>query len=143
MVVFSGEHEHVLDDKGRVVIPAMYRAALDDGVFVTRGMDECIWVFPAATWRTISSRLRQTRTFATRSRIRDRLLFPGSDITVDKQGRLAIAAPFRSHAGLKENGPVMVVGVNNRLELWNRDRWMKQARVNAKELELAMEEVDL
>ena len=52
MVVFSGEHEHVLDDKGRVVIPAMYRAALDDGVFVTRGMDECIWVFPAATWRT-------------------------------------------------------------------------------------------
>jgi MraZ protein len=143
MVVFSGEHGHTLDPKGRVVIPLVYRNALAEGVFLTRGMDECLWLFPSATWRTISSRLRQMRTFAARSRLRDRRLFAGTDTEMDAQGRLALPSTLRAHAGLVESGPVVVVGVNNRLELWNPERWAEHVQGNREELEKAMEEADL
>jgi MraZ protein len=141
--VFTGEHDHALDEKGRVVIPVMYRDALAGGVFLTRGLDDNLWLFPAATWRTISSRMRQSRTFAKQSRIRDQRFFPGWDTAVDRQGRLAIPPMYRAHAGLAENGPVILVGVNNRIELWNRDRWISHAQAHRDELEAAMEELDL
>ena len=123
-------------------MPAAYRADLRAGVFVTRGMEECIWVLPIATWNAVSTTLRQTRVFSSRSRLRDRLLFPGSVMKLDKQGRIWLPPSLRAFAGLEENGPVMVVGVNNRVELWNCERWLDQQRSAMAELKEAMDDLE-
>jgi MraZ protein len=143
MTVFSGEHLHSLDDKGRVVVPSMYRDALADGAFLTRGMDRCLWLFPEATWSTISSRLRQMRTFSTKSRLRDRRLCSGAHTTIDAQRRLMIPPILREYAGLAEGQAVVIAGINNRLELWNRERWERCIEADSAALEEAMEEIDL
>lgn len=143
MVVFSGQHEHGVDPAGRVIIPVMYRDALVEGAFLTRGMDECIWLFPAATWRTLSSRMRQGPSFSRASRLVDRRLFSGTETTVDKQGRLMIPPHLRQHAGLAEGEPVVIAGVKNRIELWHPDRWQEALAADEAALDQAMAELDL
>jgi len=143
MMVFSGEHEHGVDDKGRVVIPLAYRDALVGGVFLTRGMDNCIWLFPKATWDTLSSRLRQAPSFSSRSRMVDRRMFAGTGTEIDRQGRLLLPPPLRQHAGLKEGDGVVIAGVKNRLELWNPDRWQQALEADAEAFDAAMADLDL
>lgn len=143
MMVFSGEHEHGVDPAGRVIIPVMYRDALAEGAFLTRGVDACIWLFPAATWRTLSSHMRQGRSFSRASRLVERRLFSGSETTVDRQGRLMIPPHLRQHAGLSEGQPVVIVGVKNRIELWHPDRWQEALEADAEAFDQAMAELDL
>jgi MraZ protein len=123
MFAFNGEFEHNLDDKGRVIVPVRFRDALADGYFITRGLDGCLWLFPMVTWQGFSEKLTQSRITQHDARQLDRLLFSGTDGELDKQGRLNIPSSLRSHAGLDLGGPVVVLGVKNRIELWEPARW--------------------
>ena len=124
-MLFFGESEHSLDNKGRVIIPARLRPALSEGLFVTRGLENCLWLFTMETWKEISGRLADVRMTNSHARQLERLLYSGTEAKLDKQGRLLLPSSLRNFAGLSENGSAVVVGVRNRIELWNSDRWVQ------------------
>ncbi len=121
--MFFGESEHNLDDKGRMIVPVRHRPAFDDGLFITRGLESCLWIFTMETWQQITERLADARMMSHDARQLERLLYSGTEANLDKQGRLLIPASLRGYAGIDENDVAVVVGVKNRLELWNRERW--------------------
>lgn len=121
--MFSGEYEHNIDDKGRLIIPARLRSELPDEVFITRGLDGCLFLFPIGTWNEKASQLGNLSLTRSQARSLSRLLFSGNETTLDKQGRISIAAPLRGYSGIELGEEVVVVGVNNHIELWNKARW--------------------
>ena len=125
---FKGQHEHSLDDKGRVIVPKSYREAFADGMFLTQGLEGCLWLFPSARWEAITDRLADTDLTATGPRLLERLIYPGLDLTLDRQGRIAIPPTLRDFAGLAPSQPVMLLGVKDRIELWQPELWRAHSR---------------
>jgi len=125
---FKGQHEHSLDDKGRVILPKPYRDALADGMFLTQGLEGCLWLFPAARWEQISERLASTDLTVTSSRLLERLIYPGVETMLDRQGRIPIPQSLREFAELAPAHPVMVLGVKDRIELWKPETWRAHSR---------------
>lgn len=122
MFKFHGESDHTLDEKNRIIIPVKYRDALADGLFLTRGLDGCLWLYPLSTWEDLSANLEASNQKRRDARHLDRLLYSGTPASLDKQGRMLIPNNLRAHAGLVDNHAV-IVGVKNRLEIWSRERW--------------------
>lgn len=137
MFAFSGEHEHNLDGKGRLIIPAKFRPALEAGYFLTKGLDGCLWLFPQETWTEIGAKLQQTSIVQGGARRLDRMLWSGSEDALDGQGRLLVPPSLRAHGNLSPNGPVVVVGVKNRIELWEPARWLAFNSVSAEDGDFA------
>ncbi len=122
--MFSGEFEHTIDEKGRIIIPAKLRAELPgDEVFVTRGFDGCLFVFPPDAWKEMAERLAKLPTTNMQARFVSRMLFSGTDCRLDKQGRILIPQTLRDHADIELGSEVVIVGVNSRIELWSKPRW--------------------
>ena len=121
-----GEHEHTIDDKNRLTLPARFREALGEGVVVSRGLDECLYVFAREEWaRIMEQRLAELDPFSREAREMERYFFSGAvEADVDKQGRVMIPAALTSYAKLARD--VVVAGVRNRLEIWDREAWRKQ-----------------
>jgi MraZ protein len=117
--MFYGEYEHNLDEKGRITVPATFRDAFDTGVFVTRGPEGSLLIFDLPTWEDLSRKLRRESI----SRHIARMLFSGARAQLDNHGRILIPAGLRAYAGLQPAASVVVVGVDDRLELWNKERW--------------------
>jgi MraZ protein len=121
-----GEYEHTIDDKNRLTLPARFREALGGGVVVSRGLDECLYVFAHAEWnRIMEQRLAELDPFSREAREMERYFYSGAvEADVDKQGRVMIPAALTSYAKLARD--VVVAGVRNRLEIWDREAWRKQ-----------------
>jgi len=120
--MFLGEYAHTLDDKGRLTLPAKYRAELAAGVVVTRGIDKCLSVYPLAEWQRVSERVNSLPMTDGQAREFRRLLFAGAnDVELDKQGRVLLPQYLREYAGL--DGNVIVAGLNTHLEIWAPDAW--------------------
>lgn len=120
--MLTGEVEHQLDDRGRVAIPRPFRAALEHGGFLTRGWYGCLFLFPWEMWRKIEDKLSQVRLTDTRGDLVKSFFSGGSEVWVDRQGRVIVPAALREYAGI--DGEVMVRGAINRIELWAKDRWL-------------------
>ena len=121
-----GEHEHTIDDKNRLTLPARFREELGAGVVVTRGLDECLNVFARDEWdRVVSRQLDALDPFSREAREMERYYYSGAvEVEVDRQGRVMIPAPLSTYAKLGRE--VVVAGVRNRLEVWDREAWRKQ-----------------
>ena len=121
-----GEHEHALDDKNRVTLPAKHRQEFSDGVFVARGIDPCLLVYPPDGWRRfVGERLAGLNPFSREARQMSRLVFATAIETgLDKQGRIMLPAALLEHAGLERE--VIVAGVNDHLELWEPAAWRRE-----------------
>jgi MraZ protein len=122
--MFRGEFQHSLDAKGRVIIPSRLRESLGDRFVVTRGMDKCLFVYPAARWTRLEQQLSKQP--FTRKDYRDfnRLFFSGAmEIEPDKQGRVLIPQYLREYAEIDKD--VMIVGVADRVEIWDVAGWKK------------------
>jgi MraZ protein len=122
--MFFGEYEHNLDDKGRVTVPSGFRDELAGGVFVTRGPEGCLLVFRLDAWVELSRKFKR----GSISRHIARVLYAGSEAQLDRHGRILIPAPLREYAGLESGESATVVGVDDRLELWSKDRWREVTR---------------
>jgi MraZ protein len=116
--MFFGTFEHTVDDKGRLTLPARWRPELAGGVVVTRGLDNCLFIFPQTKFQAIAAEidaqgveLGDARTWARY------FLGLAIDAEVDRQGRILIPQNLRDFAGL--DGDVIVVGVASRIEVWN------------------------
>jgi MraZ protein len=123
-----GEYEHTIDDKGRLTLPAKFRQVMAGGVVVTRGLDSCLYAYAREDWeRLVESRLRDLDPLSREGRQLQRFFFASaSEAEPDKQGRVVIPAPLAQAAGLQRE--VVVAGVYDHLEIWDRDSWRQQMR---------------
>ncbi len=120
--MFIGEYSHNLDDKGRLAIPAKFRAALKKGAVVTRGLDSCLFLYTKAEWEKLAQKLAALPISQANSRAFARLMLAGAmDVEVDKQGRVILPEYLRAFAGLKKG--VVVAGLYSRLEIWDEAKW--------------------
>lgn len=132
--MFLGEYAHTLDEKGRLTLPARWRDELGEEVVVTRGLDQCLFVFPSDTFRGFASDVdRLGLTISDVRGLSRYLSAKAMDDAPDKQGRILISPTLREFAGL--NGEVLLVGAFSRIEIWNPERY---AQANA-ELEASVQ----
>jgi MraZ protein len=123
--MFLGEHEHTLDEKGRLTLPAKLRNSFPEGLVLTRGMDGCLYAYPKADWAELASRISGLDLLSRDDRMIQRHFFSGAaEVVPDKQGRVVIPGPLAAHAKLDRE--VVVAGVYDRLEIWDRAAWRAQ-----------------
>ncbi len=123
--MLTGEVEHQLDERGRVVVPRSWRQAFEHGGFVTRGWYGCLFLFTWDAWRVIAEKLATVRiTDAPGDRLKQ-FLGAGENVTLDAQGRLLLSPSLREFAGM--DGDVVLSGAVDRIEVWAKDR-VKQYR---------------
>jgi len=124
--MFLGAHDHTIDDKNRLTLPAKFREAFKDGVVVSRGFDGCLYAYRREDWgRLVQSRLASMDPLRPEGRRIQRFFFSGaSEAELDKQGRVMIPAPLLEHAQLKRD--VVVAGMRDHLEIWDRDAWNRE-----------------
>ncbi len=121
--MFTGEYEHTVEDKGRLTIPAKFRAEFAEGLFVTRGLDGCLFVFPPETWEDLSEKVANLPLSEAGARLFSRMIYSGIECKLDKQGRILLPPSLRAHADIESE--VVVIGVNSRLEIWSKKRWQE------------------
>jgi MraZ protein len=120
-----GEHEHTLDDKNRLTLPAKLREQLGAHVVVSRGLDGCLYVYSDGDWARLAERVGSLDPFSREARTMQRWFFAsGSDADLDKQGRMVIRAALLKIAGIGRE--VTVAGVYDHLEIWDRAAWREQ-----------------
>ena len=124
--MFYGEFEHTIDRKGRLIIPAKFRQALHanavETLFVTRGLDGCLFLCGESEWRLYEARFKQIPFTKSEGRRFNRLFFSGAtEVAPDGLGRILIPKTLKEFAQIKDE--VVVVGVSNRAEIWAKDKW--------------------
>lgn len=120
--MFWGEFAHQLDQKGRLIIPARFRPALDRGAILTRGLDRNLVIYPAEAWQSVTQQLNQMPITQPTSRALRRLLLSGAvELEIDKQGRILIPAYLREYATIDTE--VLLVGMETFIELWQPEEW--------------------
>jgi MraZ protein len=123
-----GEYAHTIDDKNRLTLPARFRDDFAGGGVVTRGLDGCLYVFPQDRWEVlVDSRLAELDLLSKEGRLMQRHFFSGAaEAEPDKQGRIMIPAALLEHARLSRE--VVVAGVYDHLEIWDRAAWGEQLK---------------
>lgn len=120
--MFLGEFQHTIDDKGRIIIPAKFREALGADFIVTRGLDNCLFVYPRQEWNLLEQKLKQLPMMKSDARAFTRFFFSGaSECEWDKQGRVNVPAHLREYAKLEKE--CVVIGVSTRVEIWDKATW--------------------
>lgn len=122
--MFLGEYHHNLDNKGRVAVPAKFRDKLSPGAIITRGLDNCLFVFAGQEWEQLAAKLVSLPLSQANSRAFARLMLAGAmDVSVDGQGRILVPDYLRKYAALKKE--VVIAGLYSRMEIWDADAWEK------------------
>lgn len=122
--MFIGEYGHTIDEKNRMAIPVKFRADLANGAVVTRGLDNCLFLYPKAEWMKLAEKLASLPISQGNSRAFARLMLAGAmDVEVDGQGRVVLPEYLKQFAGMKKK--VIVAGLFNRIEVWDELGWKK------------------
>lgn len=122
--MFMGEYHHNIDEKGRLIMPSKFRNDLGETFVITRGIDSCLFVYPLETWNGITSKLNELSFTKKDVRSFQRFFLSGATICeFDKQGRINITSPLANYAEL--NKECVVIGVNDRIEIWSKDNFDK------------------
>jgi MraZ protein len=121
-----GEYEHTIDDKNRLTLPARFRQVFGEGIVVTRGMDGCLYAYTPGAWESLVDKsLATLNTLSKEGRRMQRFFFSGAAETeLDKQGRVGLPSALLEHAKLGRD--VVVAGVHDHLEIWDRDAWRRE-----------------
>lgn len=115
-----GEYQHNIDPKGRVFMPAHFRETLGEHFIVTKGLDDCLFVYSLTEWQGVEEKIRSLP--LSKARNLQRFFFAGAaDVSADKQGRVLLPQNLRDYAGIVKD--VMVIGASNRVEIWDKDKW--------------------
>lgn len=126
--MFMGEYLHTVDNKGRLIFPVKFREALGERFIATKGLDDCLFVYTIEEWAILESKLKQLPLAKSEARAFVRFFFAGAaELERDKQGRVLLPPNLREYARLDKD--VVVIGVSNRIEIWDRQIW---ADYNAK-----------
>ena len=119
-----GEYEHSLDAKGRVIMPAKLRDDMGEKFILTKGLDGCLFGFSQSEWSNFEEKLKTLPLTNKNARDFVRFFLSGAtECEMDKQGRFLVAGNLREYAGMDKE--IIVIGVGNRIEIWNREKWTK------------------
>ena len=121
-----GAHEHSIDDKNRLTLPARFRESFAGGIVVKRGIERCLDAYRREDWvRLVESRLAPLDPFSQEARRIQRYHYTGAtEAELDKQGRVMIPAPLLEHAGIGKE--VVVAGMRDHVEIWDREAWRRE-----------------
>jgi MraZ protein len=120
--VFTGEYRHSVDDKGRIAVPARFRAQLAGGAVVSRWLDQCLAIHTREGWDALSEKVAVLPITDPGSRLFQRFVFAGAfEADLDRQGRVVVPAYLRESAGLSEEA--VIVGSRDHAEIWSPARW--------------------
>ena len=121
--MFTGEYRHSVDAKGRLAVPAKFRAQLESGAFVSRWMDSCLAIWPRADWERLAAKVAALPTVENAgARSFSRFVFANAvEVVWDAQGRFVLPSYLREAAGLASEA--VIVGSLDHAEIWTPDRW--------------------
>jgi MraZ protein len=122
--MFLGTHTPRLDDKGRLALPARFRAELEGGLVICKGQDRCLSIYPVTEFNRVTEALRTAPSTDRKVRDYSRVLFASaSNESTDGQGRITIPPTLRAYAGLTKD--CVVIGANTRIEVWDAAAWQE------------------
>lgn len=120
--MFIGEYNHTVDVKGRLAIPVKFRDSFPEGAVITKGLDDCLFVYQRAEWEKLAEKLARLPLSQANTRAFSRLMLAGAmDMEIDKQGRVILPEYLRKYASL--NKKVIIAGLYSRLEIWDEEKW--------------------
>jgi len=120
-----GEFHCIADSSGKLSMPIEFTTKLDDGLTLTRGIDRCLFVYPAEEWHRLAERVQgRLPLTSAAARAFARLMFSSAlACTPDDKGRIPLPNSLRQYAGIE--GEAIVIGLYNHLEIWNPQRWQE------------------
>lgn len=119
-----GEYEHSLDAKGRVIMPAKLREDMGEKFILTKGLDGCLFGFSQSEWANFEEKLKTLPLTNKNARNFVRFFLSGAtECEMDKQGRFLVVSNLREYAEMDKE--IVVIGVGNRIEMWNKEKWSK------------------
>jgi MraZ protein len=120
--MFLGDYQHTLDAKGRVSLPAKFRSEMTGKLVITKGLDSCLYVFPAEEYKRFTESLVGGDDYNAKVRRIRRFFVAGAhDVEIDSAGRISLPPVLREHADLKKD--IAVTGNGNRIEIWDAEAW--------------------
>ena len=120
--MFMGEYHHTIDEKGRLIIPSKFREELGEKFIITRGIENCLFVYSLDSWKNITNKLESLPFTKKDARQFVRFFLSGATTAeFDKQGRVNITSPLISYANLQKD--CVIIGTGDRLEIWSENDW--------------------
>ncbi len=120
--MFTGEYNHTIDAKGRLIIPAKFREGLGEKFWIAKGLDGCLNAYSDEEWEKLDNWLKSLPSAKKETRAVKRFFMSGAiEAELDKQGRTLLTSQLREHAGLTKD--VVLVGVGDKVEIWSAERW--------------------
>ena len=120
--MFIGEFHHTIDDKKRLIIPSRFREELGNEFIITRGIENCLYVYSKASWNEITNKLNTLPFTKKNARSFNRFFLSGATVAeFDKNGRVLITSPQLSYAEITKE--CVIIGVGDRLEIWSYEKW--------------------
>jgi len=143
--MFLGEYSHTVDNKNRLAIPAKFRNSLKAGAVLTRGLDNCLFLFTKEDWQALVNKISQLPLSQSNARSFARMMLMGAmEVSPDKLGRILLPDYLKKFAGLKKK--VIIGGVFNRLEIWDETKWniyKQKSEKNVEEIAEGMSELGI
>ena len=120
--MFMGEYHHNIDDKNRLIVPSKFRDNLGERFVITRGIENCLFVYSIDEWEKIVSKLESLPFTKKDARSFIRFFLSGATVAeFDKQGRVNITSPLISYANISKE--CVIIGAGDRLEIWSNENW--------------------
>ena len=131
--MFIGEYTYTIDSKRRIAIPSKFRPGLGKKAVITRGIDNCLVIYPLEEWKKLSQKLESLPASRSDARRFVRIMLSGAvDVLLDKLGRILVPDYLKEYAGLKKS--VCLIGISNRIEIWDEQRWISYKKSAEKEV---------
>ena len=130
--MLMGEYHHSIDDKGRIIIPSKLRDELGSTFIVTRGLDNCLFVYSLNEWNSVISKYRELPNTKDARNFTRFFLSGATQVEFDKQGRINISSPLIKYANLIKD--CVIIGVSERLEIWSKENWDNFIETNEDDL---------
>ncbi len=135
-----GEYKHSIDEKNRISLPSKFRKGFGNKVVVTRGLDNCLFMYPVKEWEKISEKLSELGMGQADTRGFNRFMLAGAvEVSIDTIGRILIPDFLRDFAKIKSK--VVFAGVGNRVEIWNDKRWDEYKKKIEKQADIMAEKL--
>lgn len=131
--MFIGEYSYTIDQKKRLAVPSKFRKELGRKAIITRGIDNCLVVYTVKEWEKLTQKLENLPTSQVDARSFVRLMLSGAvDAELDKLGRILIPDYLKEYAGLEKD--IAILGVSNKIEVWNAAKWKDYKTKTEKEV---------
>ena len=121
--MLMGEYHHTIDSKGRLTLPSKLRYDLGEDFVLTRGLDDCLFIYPKEEWNGIIEKYRELPNTKEARNFMRFFLSGANTCEIDKQGRINISVPLLKYAKIEKE--CIIIGVNDHLEIWAKEEWEK------------------